>query len=64
MKKGFTLFEVLVSLVIFAVVLSGVRKLFVDHDNISTYYELQNIENTYIETGTVIQSEEIQFKTH
>lgn len=64
MKKGFTLFEVLVSLVIFAIVLSGIQKLFVDHDTIPTYYELQKIENNYIQTGTVIQSEKIQFKTH
>jgi prepilin-type N-terminal cleavage/methylation domain-containing protein len=61
-KKGFTLFEVLISLVILGVVLASVSKLFVKNDDIKTYYELQQIENNYIETKTIQNSENIKFK--
>lgn len=63
-KKSFTLFEVLVSLIILAVVLSIVLKLFNKDDNIETYYQLQEIENKYNESGSVEQNEKIQFQTH
>jgi len=62
-KKSFTLFEVLVSLVILGVVLTFLLKLFSTNDNIDTYYELQTIENQYSETSTINQSEKIQFQT-
>jgi len=61
-KKGFTLFEVLISLVILGVVLASVSKIFVKNDDIKTYYELQKIENNYIETKTIQNSEKIKFK--
>jgi len=61
-KKSFTLFEVLVSLVILGVVLTFLLKLFSPNDNIDTYYELQTIENQYNESGTINQSEKIQFQ--
>ena len=61
-KKGFTLFEVLISLVILGVVLASVSKIFVKNDDIKTYYELQKIENNYIETKTIQNSENIKFK--
>ena len=62
-KKGFTLFEVLISLVILGVVLSGISKLFVKNDDVEIYYELQRIENNYIETKTVQNSENIKFQS-
>jgi len=62
-KKGFTLFEVLISLVILGVVLTSVSKLFVKNDDIKTYYELQKIENNYIETKTIQNSENIRFQS-
>lgn len=62
-KKGFTLFEVLISLVILGVVLASVSKLFVKNDDIKTYYELQKIENNYIETKTIQNSENIKFQS-
>lgn len=61
-KKGFTLFEVLISLVILGVVLTSVSKIFVKNDDIEIYYELQKIENTYIETKTIQNSENIKLK--
>ncbi len=61
-KKGFTLFEVLISLVILGVILTSVSKIFVKNDDIKTYYELQKIENNYIETKTIENSENIKFK--
>lgn len=61
-KKGFTLFEVLISLVILGVVLTSVSKIFVNNDDIEIYYELQKIENTYIETKTIQNSENIKLK--
>jgi len=47
-KNSFTLFEILISLVIFAIVLSGVQKLFVDNNSVAIYYELQDLENEFI----------------
>ena len=61
-KKSFTLFEVLVSLIILGVVLTLVLKIFNSNDNIKVYYELQTIENNYNESGTIKQSEKIQFQ--
>lgn len=61
-KKGFTLFEVLISLVILGVVLASVSKIFVKDDTLEIYYELQKIENKYRETKIVQDSENIKFK--
>jgi len=61
-KKSFTLFEVLVSLIILGIVLSLVLKIFSRDNNIETYYKLQSIENQYFESGVIEQSEQIQFQ--
>ncbi len=61
-KKSFTLFEVLISLIILAVALSIIVKIFTSNNHIETYNNLQNIENNYMESGVVGQSEEIQFQ--
>jgi len=61
-KKSFTLFEVLVSLIILGIVLSLVLKIFNRDNNIETYYKLQSIENQYFESGVIEQSEQIQFQ--
>jgi prepilin-type N-terminal cleavage/methylation domain-containing protein len=63
-KNSFTLFEVLVSLVILAVVLSSVKKLFIDDNSIPVYYELQELENNFISTKTVFDTQNIKFKYH
>ena len=63
-KKSFTLFEVLVSLVVLAVVFTIVLKLFVCNDDIDTYYELQSIENQYNESATIKQSEKIKIESN
>ncbi len=61
-KTAFTLFEVLISLILFAIVLTTLSKIFIQNDDIEVYYELQNIENTYRETKTIQNSENIKFK--
>lgn len=48
-SKAFTLFEVLVSLVILSVMMLLLLKMFSKDDNIQKYYELQKIENHYIQ---------------
>jgi len=60
--KAFTLFEVLVSLVILSVMLLSLTKIYTNDDTIERYYELQNIENTYIETNTITNTENIILK--
>ena len=62
-KKAFTLFEVLISLVILGVVLASVSKLFVKNNDVEIYYELQKIENNYLETKTIQNSENIKFQS-
>jgi len=61
-KTAFTLFEVLISLILFAIVLTTLSKIFIQNDDIEVYYELQNIENNYRETKTIQNSENIKFK--
>jgi len=60
--KAFTLFEVLVSLVILSAMLLSLTKIYTNDDTIERYYELQNIENTYIETNTITNTENIILK--
>jgi len=55
-SKAFTLFEVLVSLVILSVMMLILLKYFIKDHSVQKYYELQKIENNYIQTqSTVIQ---------
>ena len=60
-KNSFTLFEVLISLVILSVIISGISRLFVSDNRTNRYYELQKIENNYIEKNSIINSEDIKF---
>jgi len=62
-KNSFTLFEVLISLVILSIMLSGISRLFITDDTNKIYYELQNIENNYIENNSVENSDNIKFRT-
>ena len=61
-KNSFTLFEVLVSLIILSVVISGISKLFVNNNTNKIYYELQDIENNYIENNKVNNTNNIKLK--
>ena len=63
-KKSFTLFEVLVSLVILSVVISGVSKLYTKKETTETYYELQNMENEFIATKKVTSTQTIKIKSY
>ncbi len=63
-KKSFTLFEVLVSLVILSVVISGVAKLYTKKETVTTYYELQNMENEFVSTGKVTNTTQIKIKSY
>lgn len=60
-KKSFTLFEILISLLVLVIIFSISLKLFTSDDNIETYYKLQSIENQYIKNGVVEESERIKF---
>jgi prepilin-type N-terminal cleavage/methylation domain-containing protein len=60
--KGFTLFEVLISLVILGVILSAVSRLHFANDSMEVYYTLQKIENTYIETKAIVNTKNIKLK--
>lgn len=59
-NKAFTLFEVLVSLVILSVLMMSLTKLYTSDDTIQRYYELQNIENSYIENKIITNTENIK----
>ncbi len=63
-NKAFTLFEVLVSLIILSVLMFSLMKLFIKDDKIQIYYELQNIENNYIKTGHIDNSKNIKLKSN
>jgi len=60
LKKGFTLFEVIISLVIFSVVLISLLRLNHKENHLKTYYELQSLENEYIQNGVVGSSDTIK----
>lgn len=64
MKNSFTLFEILISLIILSIALSSLIKIFTPNENIQTYNELQEIENQYIQNGTVLNSQNIKLHTY
>jgi len=59
-KKAFTLFEVVVSLVILSVFLTTIFNIFSQDNFVETYYELQQLENEYIQNKTVTDTENIK----
>ena len=61
-KNSFTLFEILISLVILAIVLSGIQKLFVNNNSISVYYELQKLENDFVSDEIIGETDNIKFQ--
>lgn len=61
-KNSFTLFEVIVSLVIFSVVLISLIRLDHKEDQLQTYHTLQTLENHYIETNIVNSTGTIKLK--
>lgn len=63
-KNSFTLFEVVISLVIISIALISIIKLFNNNSNINIYYKLQSIENNYIQNNTIDQYEDIRFKRY
>lgn len=62
-KNSFTLFEVLISLVIFSVVISSLQNIFIVHDDYEIYNQLQQYENEFEKSGSVPQSDKIKFIT-
>jgi len=62
-KNSFTLFEVLISLIIFSVAISSLQNIFIVHDDYEIYKELQMCENGFEEDGVVPQSDKIRFIT-
>jgi len=63
-SRSFTLFEVLVSLVILSVLILSLTKLYTQDDNIQTYYELQDTENKYIESSILITTKNIKLNNN
>jgi len=61
--RAFTLFEVLISLVILSITISGISKLFNSNNNIETYYSLQHLENEFISSQTIKETSSIKFNT-
>jgi prepilin-type N-terminal cleavage/methylation domain-containing protein len=59
--KAFTLFEVLVSLLILASILSGATKLFKSSNNIEIYYDLIDLQNSFDQYHTVKDDQNIKF---
>jgi len=63
MRKGFTLFEVLVSLIILSIVLVSISKLLIENDNLNIYQQLQKDENSFILNGLVSDSRSIKYSS-
>jgi prepilin-type N-terminal cleavage/methylation domain-containing protein len=61
-KKGFTLFEVIISFVILSVVLISLIRLNHNENYLQVYYKLQFLENKYVESGMIESSETIKLK--
>ncbi|WP_412725044.1 prepilin-type N-terminal cleavage/methylation domain-containing protein [Arcobacter sp. 15-2] len=59
MKKGFTLLEVLVSLVILGVILLSIMRFYTKNNDIEIYSELQTIENIYTEHKTISNTQNV-----
>jgi prepilin-type N-terminal cleavage/methylation domain-containing protein len=58
--QAFTLFEVIISIVILSVALMALIRLGNQNDNLQTYNNLQQIQNTYYESEVVEQTDEIK----
>ncbi len=60
-KSAFTMFEVIISLVILSIVLSSILKLFTTQNNTKIYIELHHHQNNFTSTGKISDSENIKF---
>jgi len=63
-KNSFTLFEVLISLIILSVVIANISKIYTNKNTTKVYYELQNMENEFISTNHVTNTNNIKIKTY
>jgi len=63
-KNSFTLFEVIISLIILSIVISSVVKLYTKNNSVKIYYNLEKMENEYITTKKVTNSDNIKFVIH
>ena len=61
LKPSFTLLEVLVSLIILAITINGVAKLFKTSNDIKVYYELIDAQNNFIEFNNISKTKNIKF---
>jgi Tfp pilus assembly protein PilV len=60
LKKSFSLFETLISLIILSIVISGFSVLFTTNISYQTYQELQKIENNFYLHNTVTNNGKIK----
>jgi Tfp pilus assembly protein PilV len=63
-KKGFFLFEVIVSLVILSVVISGFSHILISNSSYSLYNKLQTMENNFYQYGKITNNNKINFVQH
>ncbi len=63
-QRAFSLFEVLVSLVILSVLLVSISKLYIEKDTNSLYYELQKMENEFVTSQTITNTTNIKIQSY
>ncbi|MEA3384344.1 MAG: prepilin-type N-terminal cleavage/methylation domain-containing protein [Campylobacterota bacterium] len=63
-KQSFTLFEVLISLVILGIVVSSISKIYTKNDTTKIYYQLQDMENEFVTTNKVTSTPDIKIKSY
>jgi len=63
-KASFTLFEVLVSLIILSITISGISKLFKTSSDIEVYYELIDAQNNFAQFNFINDTKNIKFNTN
>jgi Tfp pilus assembly protein PilV len=61
LKKSFSLFETLISLIILSIIISGFSQLFKSNISYQTYKDLQSIENEFYQTNKVNNTDKIKF---
>ncbi len=61
-KSSFTLIETLLSLIIISIMISGFAKFINNPTNLSTYVNLQSVQNEFVKTGNIIDYEQFKFE--
>ncbi|MEA3290042.1 MAG: hypothetical protein U9Q04_07680 [Campylobacterota bacterium] len=62
--KSFTLFEVLISTIILSITISLLIKISHEDNTNESYAQLQTMENSFIETNNIQNTQNIKFEHH